>query len=87
MEHGLRMEDIIRKDRQNFSSAQRFLFPRVRTCLEKLRNGHSKYQIKAIKNLFGGNLLSLFSLSGVNRGMNYTSNVLQHTSIHYVAYK
>ena len=40
-EHGLRLEDIERKDRQNWGSAQRLLFPRVIKCLERLEKGEN----------------------------------------------
>jgi hypothetical protein len=34
-EHGLRQNDIDRKDRQNWAACQRLAFRRVRTCLQK----------------------------------------------------
>ena len=37
--HGLRIEDVERKDRQNWGSAQRFMFPRVQACLRNLERG------------------------------------------------
>ena len=37
--HGLRVEDVERKDRQNWASAQRFLFPRVQQGLRNLETG------------------------------------------------
>eukprot|EP00112_Aurelia_sp_Birch-Aquarium-sp1_P010292 Seg2203.8 transcript_id=Seg2203.8/GoldUCD/mRNA.D3Y31 product="hypothetical protein" protein_id=Seg2203.8/GoldUCD/D3Y31 len=40
-EHGLRIEDIKRTDRQNWGSAQRLFFSRVRECLKKIENGES----------------------------------------------
>ena len=37
--HGLRVEDVERKDRHNWASAQRFLFPRVQQCPRNLETG------------------------------------------------
>ncbi len=37
--HGLRNEDVHRTDRQNWASAQRMYFPRVRDCLLEIENG------------------------------------------------
>ena len=36
-EHGLKQEDIVRKDRQNWGSAQRICQQRVQNCLEVVR--------------------------------------------------
>ena len=36
--HGLLWEDVERKDRQNWASAQRLLFPRVQQCLTQLES-------------------------------------------------
>jgi hypothetical protein len=39
-EHGLKMEDVDRKDRQNWGAAQRLICQaRVRTCLARMRDG------------------------------------------------
>ena len=38
-DHGLQQSDIDRRDRMNWESAQRLLFPRVRECLEKIYSG------------------------------------------------
>ncbi len=38
-EHGLRDEDVNKKDRQNWASAQRTAFPKVRVCLQQLAEG------------------------------------------------
>lgn len=37
--HGLRDEDVNRKDMQNWTACQRILFPNVRECLWKMDNG------------------------------------------------
>lgn len=37
--HGLREEDVNRKDRQNWGSAQRMFFPKVQMCLRRLETG------------------------------------------------
>ena len=41
-QHGLQMTDVERADRMNWESAQRVLFPRVRSCLGKIKDGESK---------------------------------------------
>lgn len=38
-EHGLRIEDLEREDRQNWASAQRMFFPQVQECLRKIEQG------------------------------------------------
>ena len=38
-EHGLGLSDIERRDRQNWASMQKLSFPKVRNCLERLKNG------------------------------------------------
>ena len=38
-EHGLGVNDIQRKDRQNWRSAQKLTFPKVRNCLQMLMEG------------------------------------------------
>ena len=51
-EHGLREEDVIRRDRQNFGSAQRLFFPRVQSCLARLENGahgNRHYDVKGTR--------------------------------------
>ena len=45
-EHGLRIEDIERKDHQNWASAQQLLFPRVQECLKKLEQGETEARCK-----------------------------------------
>lgn len=39
-EHGLKMEDVDRKDRQNWGAAQRLCQARVRSCLARMRDGN-----------------------------------------------
>lgn len=39
--HGMRHEDIVREDRQNYASAQRLLFPRVQDCLQQIEHGYN----------------------------------------------
>ena len=38
-EHGLRDEDVNKRDRQNWASAQRTAFPKVRACLQHIAQG------------------------------------------------
>ena len=38
-QHGLRTEDVVRKDRQNWASVQRLMFPCVQNCLKSLETG------------------------------------------------
>ncbi len=38
-DHGLQQTDIDRRDRMNWESAQRLLFPKVRQCLQKINAG------------------------------------------------
>ena len=38
-DHGLQQPDIERRDRMNWESTQRLLFPKVRDCLMKIHNG------------------------------------------------
>ena len=44
MEHGLQQQDIDRQDRMNWESAQRALFPKVRTALKKINDGEVRPQ-------------------------------------------
>ena len=37
--HGLRIEDVIRKDRQNWASAQRLIFSHFQQCLNDMEHG------------------------------------------------
>ena len=55
-EHGLRQEDVLRKDRQNWASAQRIMFLRVRHCLSKIQEGHSGIDL----------IIVMYSLSNVS---------------------
>jgi hypothetical protein len=41
-EHGLRHNDVLRTDRQNWAAGQRVLFRRVRSCLGQLASVHNK---------------------------------------------
>ena len=41
-QHGLRKEDIERQDRQNWASAQRIFFPRVRECLKLIQQDNDR---------------------------------------------
>ena len=43
--HGLLLEDVVRKDRQNWASAQRLMFPRVQQCLKDLETGEKKEDV------------------------------------------
>mgnify|MGYP001796295337 FL=1 len=40
-EHGLRQEDLLKKDRQNWVSIQRIMFLRVKHCISKIQEGYS----------------------------------------------
>ena len=42
LEHGLRKEDVERQDRQNWSSAQRMFFPKVRDCLQIIQRDNTR---------------------------------------------
>ena len=42
--HGLQVSDVERRDRMNWESAQRVLFPRVRDCLRRIDNGDAQPQ-------------------------------------------
>jgi hypothetical protein len=41
-EHGLRQNDVLRTDRQNWAAGQRVLFRRVRSCLGQLASVHNQ---------------------------------------------
>ena len=45
-EHGLRDEDVKKRDRQNWASAQRTTFPKLRRCLEDLIEGRNANGIR-----------------------------------------
>ena len=45
-EHGLRNEDVNKRDRQNWASAQRSSFPKVRKCLEEMIQGKDTDSIR-----------------------------------------
>ena len=47
--HGLRNEDIHRTDRQNWASAQRMFFPRVRDCLLQIEHGDRPEGVKGTR--------------------------------------
>ncbi len=47
--HGLQNEDIHRSDRQNWASAQRMYFPRVRDCLLEIENGDRPEGVKGTR--------------------------------------
>ena len=44
-EHGLRKNDVEKKDRQNWAAAQRTTFPMVRKCLEKIISGDNSQNV------------------------------------------
>ncbi len=47
--HGLRNEDIHRTDRQNWASAQRMFFPRVRDCLREIEHSDRPEDVKGTR--------------------------------------
>eukprot|EP00112_Aurelia_sp_Birch-Aquarium-sp1_P026516 Seg944.3 transcript_id=Seg944.3/GoldUCD/mRNA.D3Y31 product="hypothetical protein" protein_id=Seg944.3/GoldUCD/D3Y31 len=51
-DHGLQQPDVDRRDRMNWESAQRHLFPKVRECLEKINSGSIQPQENVNGTLF-----------------------------------
>ena len=47
-EHGLKMEDVEKKDRQNWATAQRLCQSRVRSCLARMRDADYSHRERTL---------------------------------------
>lgn len=47
-EHGLRQEDIDRRDRQNWASTQRLCSEKIRVCLKRIREGDDVHKERTL---------------------------------------
>ena len=47
-EHGLKLEDVKRKDRQNWASAQRVCQRKTQECLATTRNSHEAHRERTL---------------------------------------